>query len=426
MSLASVRAIAFFPAVLLLLQPVFGQQRGAPPQPAAPIAQPGAGTTSPLPANTPTNVPPTNAPVWTPPPSSQPPPAIPQEHPEPVFVSGRVMSDDGQPFTDPVVLESVCDGISHAEGFADRNGNFGFRLGDRNSGIIQDASVGSVDDYFSRPNVLETSTSSPSYITPKHLVLANCELRAKLSGYRSDSISLGNRRALDSPNVGTIMLHRMGPVEGRVISATSLAAPKEAHNAFEKGQAALKKNKLDDARKDFEKATQVYPGYAAAWYELGKLASDRAQFEDALQFFQTAIRADPKFVDPYLSVSAIQAVEKQWPQLAETTGVLLRLDPYDYPQAYYMNALANYNLRNIDAAEKSAREAERLDTQGRFPRSWKLLGIILASRSAFPEAADQMRGYLKFAPQAPDAGAVRAQLSQLEALSGAAAQTPPR
>ena len=91
-----------------------------------------------------------------------------------------------------------------------------------------------------------------------------------------------------------------------------------------------------------------------------------------------------------------------------------------------MNALANYNLRNIDAAEKSAREAERLDTQGRFPRSWKLLGIILASRSAFPEAADQMRGYLKFAPQAPDAGAVRAQLSQLEALSGAAAQTPPR
>jgi len=60
-------------------------------------------------------------------------------------------------------------------------------------------------------------------------------------------------------------------------------------------------------------------------------------------------------VGPYLSASAIQSVKKQWPQLAETTGALLRLDPFDYPQAYYMNALANYNLGNIDAAEKSAR-----------------------------------------------------------------------
>jgi regulator of sirC expression with transglutaminase-like and TPR domain len=137
------------------------------------------------------------------------------------------------------------------------------------------------------------------------------------------------------------------------------------------------------------------------------------------------MRADPKYVDPYLSVSAIQTVKKQWPQLAASTRALLDLDPYDYPQAYYMNALANYNIRNIDAAEISAREAERLDTHGLFPRVWKLLGDILASRHAFTEAAEQMRGYLRFAPQAPDAGAVRAQLSQFEALS-AASPTPPR
>jgi tetratricopeptide (TPR) repeat protein len=221
------------------------------------------------------------------------------------------------------------------------------------------------------------------------------------------------------------MLHRIGVVDGHVISATSLAAPKDSRSAFEKGRDALKRNKLDDARKDFEKAVQIYPGFAAAWYELGKLATDRGQFDDGLRSFQTAIQADPKYVDPYLSVSAIQTVEKQWPQLAETTGALLRLNPYDYPQAYYMNALANYNLRNIEAAEKSAREAERLDAQARFPRSRQLLGVILANRRAFPEAADQMRQYLKFAPQAPDAAAVREQLSRVEALSVAAANAPP-
>jgi tetratricopeptide (TPR) repeat protein len=332
------------------------------------------------------------------------------------------MSDDGRPFADPVVIESVCDGISHSEGFADPNGNFGFRLGDPNNGIIQDASVGSAQDYFGSPNVAlnQSSNGVPMYITPKRLMLANCEIRAKFPGYRSDSINIGNRRALDNPNVGTIMLHRAGPVEGRVISATSLAAPKDSRAAFDKGREALKRNKPDDARKDFEKAAQIYPGYAAAWFELGKLSSDRGQLDEALRSFQTAMRADPQYVEPYLSVSAIQAIRKQWPQLAETSGLLLRLDPNDYPQAYYMNALANYNLGNIGAAEKSAREAERVDSLGHFPMSWELLGVILANRRAFPEAAEQMRGYLKFAPQAADAAAARAQLSRFEALSAAA------
>ena len=40
---------------------------------------------------------------------------------------------------------------------------------------------------------------------------------------------------MDSPDVGTIFLHRLGNVEGRIVSAISLAAPKDARKAFEKG-----------------------------------------------------------------------------------------------------------------------------------------------------------------------------------------------
>jgi len=169
---------------------------------------------------------------------------------------------------------------------------------------------------------------------------------------------------------------------------------------------------------------QIYPGYAAAWFELGRLAANRGDLDDGLRSYQKAIQSDPKYVGPYLSVAAIEAVKKQWPQLLETTGALLRLDPYDYPQGYYMNALANYNLVNNDAAERSAREAEKLDSQGRLPIIRRLLGAILAGRRAFPEAVEQLREYLKFAPQAPDAGAVRAELARLETLSATAAKAP--
>jgi hypothetical protein len=79
---------------------------------------------------------------------------------------------------------------------------------------------------------------------------------------------------------------------------------------------------------------------------------------------------------------------------------------------------------NNDAAERSAREAEKLDSQGRLPIIRRLLGAILAGRRAFPEAVEQLREYLKFAPQAPDAGAVRAELARLETLSATAAKAP--
>jgi tetratricopeptide (TPR) repeat protein len=331
------------------------------------------------------------------------------------------MSDDGQPFTDRVAIESVCDGVTRTEGYADKKGDFGVRVGDRNSGIIQDASVSSTDEYFSAP-ILPAPGDTTTPV--RRYMRANCEIRAKLPGYRSDTINVSNRGKLDSPYVGTLVLHKAGPMDGRVISVTSLAAPKNARTAFDKGQKALKNNQPDDARKDFETAVQIYPGYAAAWFELGRLAANRGDLDDGLRSYQKAIEADPKYVGPYLSVAAIEVVKKQFPQLLETTGELIRLDPYDYPQAYYMNALAYWDLVNDDAAEKSARQAEKLDTEGRFPRIRRLLATILTGRRAFPEAAEELRLYLKFAPQAADAGAVRTELARLETLSATAAKAP--
>ena len=69
-------------------------------------------------------------------------------------------------------------------------------------------------------------------------------LRARLAGYRSQTISLANRRPMDPPDVGTILLHRLGASEGSTISAVSLRAPKDAKKAYDKGLDALKKNDL--------------------------------------------------------------------------------------------------------------------------------------------------------------------------------------
>jgi len=51
-----------------------------------------------------------------------------------------VMIDDGTPLPEPAVIQRVCSGSSHSEGYTDSKGFFGIELGSRTSAVIQDAS----------------------------------------------------------------------------------------------------------------------------------------------------------------------------------------------------------------------------------------------------------------------------------------------
>jgi tetratricopeptide (TPR) repeat protein len=338
--------------------------------------------------------------------------------PLPVPLNGRVMLDDGGPPPETVVIERVCNGVPRAAGYTDRRGYFSIDLG-MDRGVMQDAST--EDSGMRFPGQTSSAMAGGPASDRRYI---NCDLRANLPGYRSQLVSLANRRAMDSPDVGTIFLHRLGIAEGRLVSAISLAAPKDARKAFEKGSDLARRRKLDDAIGNYRKAVDIYPKFAAAWFELGKLQAARGQADAAHQSFDAAVEADPKYLNPYLELSRLALGAKNWRELADVTGNAVKLDPFDYPQQFFFNSVANYNLHDMDAAEKSAREAERLDTGHLYPQVSHLLGVILAQRQDYIGAAGEMRNYLKFAPGAEDAATVRGQLDQLEKLSAQSA--PPK
>jgi tetratricopeptide (TPR) repeat protein len=338
--------------------------------------------------------------------------------PRPIFLPGKVMLDDGTP-AESVVIERVCNGNPRPEAYTDSKGHFSFQLG-QNTAMMADASVGSMGDSgFGLPGQRSSRSSGPmgrGGVTEQQLM--GCEIRAVLAGFRSDVVNLAGRRALDNPELGVIILHRMGNVEGTTISMTSLQAPKDAKKAYDKGREALKKNKVTDAEKELQKAVAAYPKYAIAWYELGRAQEAQNRVEDARKSYEQALAADAKYINPYLQLAGLSARDKKWQDVADTTARVIRLDPFDFPQAYFYNSVANYNLGKLDAAEKSAREAQKLDTQHRYPRISQLLGLILADRKDYVAAAQNMRDYLKFAPGAQDAATVRGQLTELERLAG--------
>ena len=370
------------------------------------------GTPSSLPGNTGTSP---NAPV-----------ALPQ----PIFVSGRVMREDGTPPGETVTIERVCGGSARAEGYTDSRGYFGIELG-KDNGVLQDASetaghsAGSGNPFSGGQSSL-TRGGIGGATMGSDMRLINCELRAKLSGYRSQTVSLANRRPMDNPDVGVILLHRLGPSEGNTVSASSLSAPKDARKAFDKGQDALKKKKPEEAMKDFERAIELYRGYATAWFELGRLQIAAGDRYTARGSFGEALKADPKYVAPYVEIAALDMDEKKWREVVEVTDQASRLDAFDYPQVFFLNAVANYNLQNFEESEKNLRQAERLDTRHVFPKIQHLMGLILARKQDYAGAADHLRDYLKLAPDASDSATVRTQLERLEKLASPTAQSAPK
>jgi len=96
----------------------------------------------------------------------------------------------------------------------------------------------------------------------------------------------------------------------------------------------------------------------------------------------------------------------------------MKLSAYTTPEVYFYNAAANYNLHDLDAAEKSARTAARLDAKHKVPRINYLLGLILAQKKDLKGAVENLKLYLQFNPAATDAASVQEQVAELEKAGG--------
>jgi len=339
------------------------------------------------------------------------------------------MLEDGTPPPDSVTIERVCNGVVRPEGYTNSKGNFSFELG-RNSAIMADASTSSgLDDgVFGRSSTMggrnQTLGAMGQNTGINERQLMGCEIRANLPGFRGDSVMLAGRRFMDNPDIGTIILRRIANVEGFTFSMTTALAPKEAKKSFEKGLDLAKKKKNPEALAEIEKATAAYPKYAIAWFEQGRLYEQAKRFDEAQKAFESAVAADSKYVKPYVNLAYLHAQKKDWEKTAELSAKGIKLNPFEYPQLHYVNAISNLNLGKLDDAEKAAREASKLDPKGQMPRIDQLLGVILVQKNDIKGAKESFANYLKKDPMAADAEQIRTQMARLDAAPPPIAPQP--
>jgi len=390
-------AIGLLFSLFSIAQEPAGGQTSSPPGGTQGGQQPGAGR-------------PTGNPAPAPDRTQRPQTPFPDLEQRPIYISGNVRLADGTNPPDHVVIERVCQGVVRPEAYTDSKGNFSFQLGARNSGVFYDASVGGIDPLSSSNGT--GGMSSQSGVNERDLT--GCEIRGNLAGFQSDSIVLSFRRSLDDPNIGTIRLRRLANVEGYTFSITTGQAPKDARRAYEKGLEYFNKRKWPDAERELTKAVASYSKYAIAWHELGRTYQRQNKIDDAIRSYQEAISADPKFINPYGQLAGLAAYEQKWEDVVQYTTQMLKLNPFVAPDIYFFSALANYNLQKFDVAEGHAREAATRDTQHKIPKINQLLGVILAEKQDYSGAAENIRLYLKFSPDATDADTVKRMLADIE------------
>ena len=344
----------------------------------------------------------------------------------PIYISGKVVLDDGTQATPNITVERICSGIARTVAYTDTKGAFSFQWG-QNATVMSEASDSGFGVKNSAPsggygNAQSAGGASALASDPYANAFNNCELRASLGGYRSDMVNLFTRSAMENSDIGMIVLHRIAGVEGSSISTSSLLAPKDAKKSYDRGLQSLLKNKPDEAAKDFEKAVAVYPKYADAWMNLGKIRLQQNNNDQARVAMLRAIDADPKLVPPYLELGVLSAQQQNWVESSRYLDQAMKLDPVDYPQAWYTCAVANYNLQKYDEAEQRVRQAVKLDPNHVNPRAQYLLGLVLKEKRDYAGAAAELAAYVKFAPHAPDLLQAQDELHQIEKVLGEANQ----
>ena len=330
----------------------------------------------------------------------------------PMFISGRVLFDDGTRPNNEIRIERVCAANVRFEAHTDSKGRFSFQL-DNNALATADMSAADTGGGFG-PTSRQMDDQSNRAGRGGFGRYWNCELRASYPGYRSDVVDLANRRALDDPNVGTIVLHRLANVKGSTISLTTAMAPKHAQKEYQKGMQLAEKGKMDEAEKHLLAATTAYPKFAEAWFALGKVQQKENKPDAARKSFQASAAADSKYVNPYGELAMLAAREGKWDEAARLSKQVIDLDAVEYPVAFWYNALANYRLKKLDDAQKSAQELVKLDTKHEFPQAESMLAQIYLDKADYPEAAAHLKTYLTLAPDAKNTDALKAALLKIE------------
>jgi Tfp pilus assembly protein PilF len=294
-----------------------------------------------------------------------------------------------------VVLELVTGGIA-AEVFSDSVGNFEFRSVPNNSYRV--VVPGDNQVYETTHENLDVSGNfSRTFLVQIQLRNKGGEFTVKPRGNTLSAIEFNQE------------------------------VPKAAKKSYEQGLKRAKEGKSAEAMALFQEALKVFPDYLLALNKLGEQYLIARKFDEAQATFERALAVNAKFPLAHINLGIILCEYKRYPEAIQHLEAANRVDE-SYPMSHFHlgRALMEKEPSDLDRAERAFLRACDLGGPEVAYVRLHLFNLNLR-RQTYGKAVEQLEVYLKEAPNASNAAAVREALAKVKKMATQQAeQTPPQ
>ena len=122
----------------------------------------------------------------------------------------------------------------------------------------------------------------------------------------------------------------------------------------------------------------------------------------------------PSYWGAYVPLARLSVEVKDWDTAAQVTGELIKRDAEGaYPEARLIQAMARYQLKDLDGSVASAAEALRLDAKHKLPAIEYVMGLSLAAKGDFDSARQHLNRYLELMPRSANTEGLKAYIDDL-------------
>ena len=222
-----------------------------------------------------------------------------------------------------------------------------------------------------------------------------------------------------------ITLHKLraNPVdrESYTVSVHSLKVPAKARRAFEKGMDRLQKKDIEGSLERFTEATNVFPDYYEAYYEIGLANLELRRGDQAEQALQRAIDlSGGHYAEPQFALGALLCERQAYPEAEQVLRRAIEVDANSWKGHLFLGQ-ALFGQGRLEEAEKSAREV--LVRRPDLPSVYILLANIHIRQHEYALGIKDLDTFLSMEPTGPLGDQARAVRDAAERVASRLAHT---
>jgi tetratricopeptide (TPR) repeat protein len=197
-----------------------------------------------------------------------------------------------------------------------------------------------------------------------------------------------------------------------VVNAKLANIPKEALKHYENGLKFSQTGKNDEALKEFRQAAMLYPEFAVAQTEIGKISLAAGKIDEAETAFRAALTGDAQQYEARLGLGIVLLNKKESVDAQKSLEEAKNMNQSAAAPAYYLGLLY-FSQRKLIEAKNEFESAEKLKGDKDYPKAHFYLGGIYWGEKQYKKAADELEKYLAIDPNAKDADQTRKAIEQL-------------